>query len=64
MSDLPPEMLDADTPADVVVTDMPPPRITDPTLGVALGEPSAACRPCPPIRPTRSSPSATRSPTA
>jgi hypothetical protein len=37
VSDLPPEYLDPDTPADVIVTDVAPPRITDPTLGVALG---------------------------
>jgi hypothetical protein len=41
MSELPPEMLDADTPPDVVVTDVAPPRITDPTLGIELGDPSA-----------------------
>lgn len=38
MTDLPPELLDARTPPDVVVTDVVPPRIEDPTLGVALGE--------------------------
>ena len=41
MSELPPEMLDADTPPDVVVTDVAPPRITDPTLGIELGDPAA-----------------------
>jgi hypothetical protein len=41
MSDLPPELLDPDTPSDVVVTDTSPPRITDPTLGVTFGEPTA-----------------------
>jgi lysophospholipase L1-like esterase len=34
-------MLDPSTPPDVVVTETPPPRITDPTLGVALGPRSA-----------------------
>jgi hypothetical protein len=41
VGDLPPELLDPGTPPDVVVTDTSPPRITDPTLGVALGPPSA-----------------------
>ena len=38
VSDLPPEYLDPNTPPDVVITDTAPPRITDPTLGVELGE--------------------------
>jgi hypothetical protein len=37
MTILPTEYLDADTPADVVVTDRTRPLITDPTLGVPLG---------------------------
>ena len=37
MSELAPEYLDANTPPDVIVTGVAPPRITDPTLGVALG---------------------------
>jgi hypothetical protein len=37
MSQLPEEYLDPATPADVVVTDVTPARITDPTLGVDLG---------------------------
>ena len=50
MSDLPPEYLDPNTPPDVVVTDTAPPRITDPTLGVALGEPPGGTVP-PPAQP-------------
>jgi hypothetical protein len=38
-SQLPAEYLDRETPPEVVVTDKIPPRITDPTLGVALGVP-------------------------
>jgi hypothetical protein len=41
MSDLPPELLDPATPSDVVVTDVAPPRITDPTLGIQLDGPPA-----------------------
>ncbi len=37
---LPAEYLDPKTPDDVVVTDVAPPRLTDPTLGVALGAPT------------------------
>lgn len=37
MPDLEPALLDSQTPTDVHVTDVAPPRITDPTLGVALG---------------------------
>jgi hypothetical protein len=51
MSDLPPDMLDPNTPPDVVVTDAAPPRITDPTLGVDLGEPSPGL-PAVPLDPT------------
>ena len=42
MSDLAPEFLDANTPPDVIVTGVMPPRITDPTLGVELGPPGIA----------------------
>ena len=42
MSDLAPEFLDANTPPDVIVTGVTPPRITDPTLGVELGPPGIA----------------------
>jgi hypothetical protein len=38
-SQLPAEYLDRETPPEVIVTDKIPPRITDPTLGVALGAP-------------------------
>ena len=47
MSDLPPEMLDSQTPAEVIVTDVAPPRITDPTLGVPLGPPPVGAQPVP-----------------
>ena len=47
MSDLPPEMLDSQTPAEVLVTDVAPPRITDPTLGVPLGPPPVGAAPIP-----------------
>lgn len=39
VSELPSEYLDSATPEDVVVTDTSPPRLIDPTLGVALGNP-------------------------
>ena len=39
MSELAPEFLDANTPPDVIVTGVTPPRITDPTLGVEHGTP-------------------------
>ena len=63
MSDLAPEFLDANTPPDVIVTGVMPPRITDPTLGVELGPPGIA-PPCPSRRRVASSRSVTRSPTA
>lgn len=44
---LPPEYLDANTPPDVIVTDVTPPRITDPTLGVELGTRSKGTPPAP-----------------
>ena len=48
MRDLPkPVPFDSNTPADVVVTDTAPPRITDPTLGVPLGEPPVGTVPAP-----------------
>ena len=47
MSDLPPEYLDSNTPPDVIVTDTAPPWITDPTLGVPLGEPPDGTVPAP-----------------
>jgi hypothetical protein len=50
VSDLPPEYLDPNTPPDVIVTDTSPPRITDPTLGVALGEPPGGIL-APPVAP-------------
>jgi hypothetical protein len=39
---LPPEYLDANSPPDVIVTDVAPARITDPTLGIPLGTPRNA----------------------
>jgi hypothetical protein len=51
-SDLPAEYLDPRTPPDVIVTDVVPPPITDPTLGVALGAPAAGTPP-PPATPSR-----------
>lgn len=46
-SQLPDEYLDPRTPDDVIVTDTAPPRITDPTLGVALGTRSPGTPPPP-----------------
>jgi len=37
VSDLPPELLDANTPSDVHVTDVAAPPVNDPTLGLPLG---------------------------
>jgi hypothetical protein len=50
MAALPPEYLDPNTPPDVVVTDVLPPRIDDPTLGVPLG-PRDPDVPAPPTDP-------------
>ena len=63
MSELGPEFLDANTPPDVIVTGVTPPRITDPTLGVELGPPGVA-PPVPEPRRVVWSRSVTHSPTA
>jgi hypothetical protein len=47
MSELPAEYFDPHTPPDVIVTDVVPPPITDPTLGIPLGTPAADMPPRP-----------------